>query len=124
MKKVLVLMLVVVAVLFMSGVAFANQTGRGNYTTAIPPLTQWLNSNDGDFLHDHAYSDKYNDYKRNNPLGVGLDVILYEFEGGLHDLGLDAIEAQSTYDFMNREVAVFGKVKMNAWRLVKNMFGE
>ena len=114
---------IAIAILFMSGLAFAAETSGANWDNYSG--IAWLDdAREDGFGHTQTYSDKYNDYKRNNPLGVGFDVILYEFDGGLNDLGFDAIEAQSKYDFMNQDVAIFGVVKVNAWRLVKNMFGE
>lgn len=101
---------VIVAVLLLAGVAYADQTG----TT---------------FWHSHSYTDnvgvadRYSEYqkKRDMPMGVGLDVVLYEFEGSLNDYGLTSVNTEYKWDVSNNEQSIYGVVHVNAWKTVKNL---
>lgn len=106
--------IIALALLFVCGVAIAGDTeGAKNFS---PPIfNDWLN-------HNHEYVDQYNDYERENPKGVGLDVVVYEAEGMLQNWGVDAIEVQQKYDFPNKEYSLFGVVKVNPYRLLRDMF--
>jgi len=97
------------------GFAFAEQTGRGVYTTPIDPLTNWLNNNN-DFYHSHGYDLPD---PRVNPMGLGIDLTVYEFEGKLNENGLDSIEIQNKWDMRNSEYSLYGVVKANPWKVVK-----
>ena len=101
---------IAIAVLLVASFAYADQTG----TT---------------FWHSHSYADnvgaadRYSEYqeKRDNPLGLGLDVVLYEFEGDFQTYGLDNIEAQNKFDMVNKEYSGYIVVQCNAYRAIKNL---
>jgi hypothetical protein len=133
MMKVIGLILVLALSLILSvGVlgALAETTDRGNYTTPIPPLTDWLNTNP-DFHHNHgyidndSYQDRYSEYEplRKNPLGLGLDLVVWEFDGLPKNCGVDAIEIQNKWDMANREYSGYAVVKANPFRVIKGWFG-
>ena len=113
MKKVFMILLVSMLV---STVALAAQTDRGEYTTPFTPATNWLNTNDY-FYHTHDYEQ----FEYKNPMGIGLDAILYEFEGESKAWGLDAIEVQQKWDMNNSAYELFGVCKVNLWRLFKKV---
>lgn len=106
-----------------AGIASAGQTGPAKWDnySGIPFIDQLR---EDAFGHTASYTDRYNDYERHNPMGIGLDAIVYEFEGSLYDYGFDSISVDQTYDFANGEYSVFGKCNYNIWRLVKPMFGN
>jgi len=88
MKRLIIALAVVV---LMAGFAFADQTGRGEYTTPWDPMTNWLNDNEH-FYHSHEY-DGIDDM-----LGIGVDVKLWSFD---EVPVLDNISAEGRYDFNN-----------------------
>ena len=104
------LSLMVVVLVLLCGVAYADQTG----TT---------------FWHSHSYTDnvgaadKYSEYQKKLdwPMGIGLDAILYEFEGTANKYGLDTINVESKYDIANGGCSVFGVVHVNAYRAIKDL---
>ena len=53
---------------------------------------------------------------RDNPVGIGLDLILYENKKVLLE---PQLVVESKYDFVNEEAAVFGVVKVNLWKFFK-----
>ena len=115
MKKVLA---VAIMVMLISGLAYGESTGRGVYTTPAPGLTNWLNTNDY-FLHNHDYEQ----LDRKSPVGLGLDVTVYEFEGSAAEWGLDSIEVQQKYDMRNEEYSLYGVCQLNLWKVIKR-FGK
>ena len=121
MKKVLTVMLI--AMFLMSMPCLADTTGRGDYTTPFPGLTDWLNNNPN-FSHNHQYTDRYNDYERKNQYGLGLDVTLYEFSGAFSDWGMDSIEVQQKYDLNNQEYSMYGVCQVNLWRVVTKLLNK
>ena len=115
------IMAIAIAILLISGVmAMAETTTGANWNEDLG----WANDlRDYVAGHDHGYTDRYNDYERNNPIGLGLDVIVYEFDGVFQQYGLDTVEVQQKFDFNNTEYSVYGVVKVNAWRPLKKWLG-
>ena len=103
-------MYILLSLLFISGVAFAAQTGT----------TLWHRHS---YVDNNSYVDKYSDYelKRGNPLGIGLDAVIYEFEGRPQIYGLDNVEIQQRWDMNNQEYQLFGVMKVNAFRAIQNL---
>ncbi len=119
-NEILIVLFVAVAFLATAGIALAEQTGPAEWNNYSG--IAWLDDAREDaFGQTHSYTDKYNDYKRNNPWGAGADVVLYEFEGPLQRIGFDAIEAQGRYDFANGEYQIYGVAKINAFRFAKKL---
>ena len=103
----------IIALLMVSGVVYADQTG-----------TTWWHSHS--YTDNDSYVDRYSEFqpKPNMELGLGADVIVYEFDGLLKDVGFDAIEAQTRWDMNNGgDFQAYGVVKCNAWRVVKRLLG-
>ena len=125
MKRALAIAL---AILFVSGiVAFAGDTSGANWDNDLG----WGNGiRDYAAGHGHDtncdYVDKYSEYepKRGTPVGIGLDLVVYEFEGMVQQYGLDSIEVQQKYDLNNNEYSVFGVCKVNLWRAGKKLLGN
>jgi hypothetical protein len=102
---------IAVVVLCLCGTAYAEQTGR----------TLW---------HSHSYTDqvgaadKYSEYqkKQDMALGIGIDTILYEFDGDLkYKWCLESVNTEYKYDIANGNQSTYGVVHVNAWRAVKNI---
>ena len=100
--------LAVLLVLLFAVPAIADNTGRGNYTTPVNGFTNFMNTNDK-FYHNHEY-DKYD---RDNPIGVGVDLVLLETDGVL-----ESVEVQNKYDFANKEYSGFVVGQFNLFRLL------
>lgn len=120
MKKLIVLIAVIVAVFMTAGWAIADDDGedlnhdvyatsRGNYTTPNEALTEWLNNNE-DFSHSH---DIYIPTRR-DPLGLGLDLTLYE-------AGPVEVVAEGKHDFANDETSGYLVTKINVFKVVKGI---
>ncbi len=92
---------ITIALLLASGMAIAEDTGRGEYTTPIPPITNWLNTNN-QFYHRHAYEQ----FELDTALGLGADIALYDFKE-VPILGIDSINCEYKYDFGNEVHSVF-----------------
>lgn len=91
--------------------AWYSETQRGTYTTPSPALNDWLNTNP-DFYHSHpVYIDQ-----RRNPLGVGLDLVVFQSPSILEE-----VSVQSKYDFQNDEISGFLVGKVNLFKMVKNI---
>ncbi len=102
--------LLVVALAMVASIAMAGETSRGEYVTPITPLTEYLNSND-DIYHSHGYSK----YEPKTELGIGADVTVYEFGGGMLDSGFESVVVEGKWDINNKEGGVYGVVKYNLW---------
>ena len=107
--------LIIVAMLFTCGVAFADATGGpdGGGIWAIPALN-----------HSHSYDktpDKYSEYqkKQGMGLGVGVDTILYEFDGPLNNWGLDSVNTEYKWDMNNNNQSLYFVTHVNAWKVIK-----
>ena len=109
MKKVLLLVL---AVMMVCGVAMAAQTD-----------SSWFHSHG--YTDSDSYVDRYSEFQEEQgaEIGIGYDVVVYEFEGELNFWGLDAVEVQQRYDFNNHGYEIYGVVKANAWRPIKKLLG-
>lgn len=116
MKKVL---LAILCLALMSGIALASETGRGVYTTPIPGISDILNNND--YVH---HNHDYQKYDPETVFGAGIDVTLYEFDGGFASWGLESIEVQNKYDLTNTEYSCYGVIQVNLWKPLKKMFGR
>jgi len=108
-------LIVALGLLLVSGVvAGADTTGGGNY------VDSWLNNV---LPHNHEYTDNDTIYKQKARLGIGVDLTIWEFEGGLNDWGLESIEAQNKFDFNNKNYSLFGVVQLNGPKIFKKIFG-
>jgi len=116
MKKSLALFC---ALVMLCSIALAETTTRGIYTTPISPLTKWLNENDK-FHHNHGY-DKY---ERETPIGLGVDLTLWNFTGAVNDWGFDNVELQNKWDINNSEYSMFGVVQVDVPRLFNKVRGR
>ena len=112
-----ILTAVVVALVLMCGVAIADDTSNPTWTTPIAPLNPLL---DQYATHTHGYDM----YERGNPMGLGLDLVVYEFDGTIQSYGLDTVEIQQKYDIANTEYSLFVVCKANLWRLGNKLLGN
>jgi len=87
--------------------------------------------------HSHSYTvpedidqvyavDKYSEYqeKQGMPLGVGLDVKLYEFDGAFYEYGLDSINTEYKWDINNNNQSVFAVVHVNLWQTGRKLLSK
>lgn len=113
MRKVIVLVMMFA---FMASVAaFASDTAKGNY--ANPAITEWINSTDS-LYHTHNYSQTS---KYRAPLGVGVDLTLYEID--VKGVGL-GFGVDTEYDMNNGVFGVMGKVRVNTTGLINALIGK
>ena len=117
-SKVLVLVL---ALMLVAGVVYAEQTGGAEFQNKY--LRKILNHTN---KHDHSYTDN-NTWReeRDNPIGLGLDVIVYKF-GELptaKKYGLDNVKVVQRYDFANEEYALFGVMTIDIDRGFRGLLG-
>jgi len=97
MKKFLIVAMVVAILFGIPVIGFAEETGRGNYTSPI--LEEWLNENPC-FYHTHDYTDK----KRNAlEAGVGVNLLLFQF--GEEAKNLKKVKLELKKDFVDIERA-------------------
>ncbi len=71
------------------------------------------------FLNDQEYIDHNHQYvvpetDRNDPYGIGADVIIWENESKNV-----ALEVQGKYDYPNKETSGFLVAKINLWEMLK-----
>ena len=64
------------------------------------------------------------EYQPLNPMGLGIDVTLYEFEGKPADWGLENIELQQKWDLNNDTYSIFGVCQVNLWQAVKKVMNK
>ena len=71
------------------------------------------------FYHQHCYKDTDTHAKRDDPAGVGIDLLL--FEGNSADM-----VAEYRHDFNNKEDTIFGviKTKVSLWDMIKRILGR
>lgn len=100
------LVIALFAVTLICPFVYADETGRGNYTTPIPQLTEILNENEC-FYHTHNFEG------REDPYGVGLDIIVFETQDNNF-----AIELQGKYDMENEEKSAYIVGKVNLWDIL------
>jgi len=97
----------VLALLMVSGVAFAGGHHHGP-----------------DVAEQCGYVDKYSEYQVKNSwleLGLGLDTIVYRFDEGLSEFGLDTIEIQQRWNQSDSRYAGYAVVKTDATKVVSNV---
>ncbi len=63
--------------------------------------------------HNHSIYDP----DRRNPVGVGLDLVVYESDTILEDVVLE-----TKYDWQNNESAVYAVARVNIFKAVSNLF--
>ena len=104
-----------ITLLMVSGIAFADQTGSSwfhshSYTDKYDPNTD-------------SYVDRYGEFEpeRKNPLGLGVDLTVYEFDGELNKYGLDKVEVQNKWDMRNNEYSGYIVLKTNPWKLIRDL---
>ena len=104
--------LIVLAMLCVSGLAYAEQTGTS-------------------FWHSHSYTDndswrdEYSEYQKklNAPVGLGLDAVVYEFNPCMQNWGLNSVNVEYKYDMANNGHSVYGVTHVNLWDLGKKLLG-
>lgn len=113
MNKILVILVAICLLCF--SVALAADTGPAVYSSPSGKLDQqfidFLNTQDC-ITHTHQF-----ECERENPLGVGLDIVVWESSKAAPVI--KALEIQEKYDFQNKENSVYGVLKVNLWNLVK-----
>ena len=104
-------LIIMLAVLMLAVPAMAAQTGT----------TAWHSHS---YTDNDSYVDKYSEYQKVQdwPMGVGADVVLYEFDGALkNDWCLDSVNTEVKYDIANGGMSVYGVVHVNAWREIQKL---
>lgn len=83
--------------------------------------TNWFHQHQ--YINKDSYVDRYNEFEkaRKMPLGLGLDIVVYEFTGEPNSFGLDSIEVQNKWDAANDEYSGFLVGKVNISRAIKKM---
>ncbi|MFC1709497.1 hypothetical protein ACFL2J_05555 [Candidatus Omnitrophota bacterium] len=109
--------LAVLIVMLMLGVAFADETTGGANHNSPNGKAQWL----ADLNNKQQYTDHTHQYdaleEREDPLGVGADVVVYEDENP--DAKLEEVTVEVRHDFENEETAVFAVVRWNIFKFFK-----
>ncbi len=112
MKKII--MLLVVMVMLISGIVYAAETSGATYNSPngyADGLATWLN--DQEYIdHNHQYA--MPETERNDPYGVGADVIVWQSESKNV-----AVEVQAKYDIPNKETSGFVVAKLNLFEILK-----
>ena len=114
-KWLLVLMVIVAMILAVGSLAMAEEKPKDYthwvYETSDPDwdnpsfITDYLN-------HNH---DIYIDQRR-NPLGIGLDVVVFESDSILEDVTIE-----SRYDFQNDEMSGYAVARVNLFQAAKKL---
>lgn len=97
-------------VLMLSGLAIADSTS-----------SKWFHAHE--YINADSYQDKYNEYERvrRDQLGLGLDVVVYKFDGELNSYGLDSVEVQNKFDMVHKEYSGYIVGKIDATRAVEKV---
>ena len=106
MKQLLIMLLV----LGLCGIAYAEQTG-----------SSWFHSHS--YTDNDSYVDRYSEYqeKQKMPLGIGVDVILYQPEGAIRKYTyIDSINVESKWDMANSRSEVYFVTHVNLWAAIKD----
>lgn len=88
----------------------ANETEGADYSSPnghVNWLADVLNEQD---CIDHTH--QYDVPERDNPMGAGLDLIVYENR----DSSFQAVTIEGKYDFKNEEASVFAVATVNLWK--------
>jgi hypothetical protein len=113
MMRVVALVLVS---LLVCGIALASDSAKGNYTNGL--ITKYINSSPYGLDHTHNYS-QTSSYKA--PLGVGVDLTLYEMDVAGVGLG---VGVDTEYDLNNGVWGAMGKVKVNTTNIINKLLGK
>ena len=97
-------------------VAIAETTSGATWTGKPKPLVSWLNKNKIDHTHT------FDQYERETPIGIGLDLTVWNFTGATYDWGLDNVEVQNKWDMNNGEYSCFGVVQVDVPRIFNKIF--
>ena len=108
-------LVIVVAMVLACGVAFAAQTGT----------TLWHNHSYTDTdTNTCDYADRYSEYqlKQKMPLGIGVDVVLYEPTGYVrNNLYVESVNVESKWDMANKKADVYVVTHINLWEAIQNI---
>ncbi len=110
MRKVICLALMMI--LMFSVLVFADSTS-----------TKWFHAHE--YINKDSYEDRYNEYERvrRDQLGLGLDVVVYKFDGELNSYGLDSVEVQNKFDLVHKEYQGYIVGKIDATRALDKVRG-
>ena len=112
MTKLFVLMAITVMLLAVGSLALADDNDTtANYINTFPADYD-ISMLNGILAHDH---DIYLPDARRNPLGIGLDLVVYESEGIF-----EAATIESRYDWQNEETSAFIVGRVNLFKAVTN----
>ena len=86
---------------------------------AVPVMAdETSSSNHVDSARHHKRQTIINyDVNRDDPLGLGVDMVVYEDENP--DAKLEEVTIEARHDFENEETAVFGVIRWNVWKFFK-----
>lgn len=119
MKHLVILLVVLMFVI----PAFADTTGPADggfiYSSSIFKHTH-------DYVDNNSYVDKYSEYQKKQamPLGAGVDAVIYEFDAGLFDWGMESINTEYKYDIANNNHSIYGVIHVNLWKAGKKVLGK
>lgn len=111
MKITIIAIVALIACLIASPV-LAEGTSGATWTAGHPGVQNWLNTNDIDHDHQYEVDNDLEEYK--DPLGVGVDVKIWDFG---YDTIAEGVEVQTKYDFNNDEASVFAVLQLDLTRL-------
>ena len=104
------LVLVLLAMALMVSVAYADQTSGATYTSPNGCVDQEF----VDFINEQTYIDHTHQVDRDDPLGVGVDVVVYENKEKDPTV---SVEVQGKLDMQNDETSVFLVGKVNLFKM-------
>lgn len=122
MKKLICLFGVLTVALLLCGLALAaddddthwvQETSGATWTAPNPYLEDWLNNNDIDHTHDIYIPE------RRNPIGVGLDLVVYQGSGIFEEAVVEA-----KHDFGNDETSVYAVGRVNLFKAAVNLINR
>lgn len=113
----------VLAMIMMCGYVQAEDTTGANYEhPAFGGLVGEVHE------HSHGYTDsyqdKYGEYQKeqNFPIGVGMDVILYQPEGLVRKYTyVDSVNLETKWDLANKSGDVYFVTHVNLWSAIKDL---
>ena len=108
--KLLSILLISAMLCVMASTVFADTTS-----------TKWFHAHQ--YINEDSYVDRYDEFEKRkcNPLGIGVDLTVYEFDGVVNEYGLDAVEIQNKWDLRNNRYSGYLVIQMNPFRVIKDL---